>query len=368
MWQRIIGMALALSGLTTGAGEPGVGLTGDLHQRRAREVMEHLQKHFWNRRSDLYSGKADGHEPDTVWGCGVMFSALVGGARHDERYGRLTRRYFRALDAYWDTAAEIPGYEPAPTQGGHDKYYDDNAWMVLTFAEAFEVTGDRRFLKRADETLKFVLSGWDDEAGGGIWWHEGHKDGSKNTCVNAPAALGCYRLARHLDGERRDELNAWGDRIVKWTVGTLRDADDLYSDRLEVASGRVVRGKLTYNTALMIRNFIALHGRTGKGFYLSEALRSARAAERLLGRSGGYRDAWKWSHLQVEADIETFRVTGERRYLDRALRTADIHYEAWKKHPPEELIEVASLARELWLLADLETTEGRAFWKKHDAW
>jgi hypothetical protein len=30
----------------------------------------------------------------------------------------------------------------------------------------------------------------------GIWWHQAHHDGSKNTCANGPAALGFLRLAR----------------------------------------------------------------------------------------------------------------------------------------------------------------------------
>ena len=64
--------------------------------------------------------------------------------------------------------SKIPGYEPAPTRGnGNDKYYDDNAWLVITFLEAYETTRDPRYLTRADETLKFVLSGWDEKGGGG---------------------------------------------------------------------------------------------------------------------------------------------------------------------------------------------------------
>jgi len=365
--QRAIALTMLLALGLPAAGEFR-GLEGDLHQRRAREVMADLDEHFWLRRGECYAEERDGRKPAAIWGGGIMFSALVGGARHDEAFERRMHRYFRGLERYWDEEVKVPGYEPYPTRGGgNDKYYDDNAWMVLTFLEAYELSDDRRYLRRAEATLDFVLSGWDDAAGGGIWWHEGHKDGSKNTCVNAPAALGCYRLARHAEGERKQELNEWGDRLVKWTVEKFRD-DDLYMDRLEVDGGRLHRGKLTYNTALMIRSFLALHGRTGKDLYLSEALRSAKAADRFLGRRGAYRDAWKWSHLQVEADLETYRLTGDERYLERAVKTAAAHYERWKERPPKEMIEVASLARELWLLADLETEKGRAFWKEADAW
>ncbi|GAA5484289.1 glycoside hydrolase family 76 protein [Haloferula sargassicola] len=344
------------------------GIEGDLHQKRAVEVMEYLEDTYYNRRSGYYSNKADEDGPTTVWGAGIMFSALAGGARHEARYERDMRKYFRALDNYWDVAVEIPGYEPLPTQGGHDKYYDDNAWMVITFLEAYDITGDKRYLKRADETLTFVLSGWDDEAGGGIWWHEGHKGGSKNTCANAPAALGCYRLSQYVDPRRRIELIEWGNKIVAWTVKQFQGDDLLFEDAVVVATGEENKGKLTYNTALMIRNFIALYGLSGQQPYLQEALETADAAQSMIQGNGAYRDQWKWSHLQVEADIELYRTTGIRRYLQRAIDTAAVHYQEWKEKPPEEMIDVASLARELWLLADLETAKGRAFWERVDRW
>jgi len=53
--------------------------------------------------------------------------------------------------------------------------------------------------------------------------------------------------------------------------------------------------------------------------------------------------------------------------LARARRNADHLYARWKEAPPQEMIEQASIARTLWLLADHETPVGRAFWLKLDA-
>src|SRR5205807_3529842 len=142
-----------------------------------------------------------------------------------------------------------------PTKGnGHDKYYDDNAWMVITFAEAYQLTGEKPYLNRAIEVAKFVASGWDDQLGGGIWWHQSHKDGSKNTCANGPAAEGYLQLARFLPP---DQAKPWIDaaqKAVDWTREKLQDSDGLFDDRVIVASGEVKKGKLTYNTALMLRS------------------------------------------------------------------------------------------------------------------
>ncbi len=155
-----------------------------------------------------------------MWGNGVMFSALVGAARHEPgRYRPVMEKFFDAMDGYWDSKVKIPGYEPGQTSGnGNDKYYDDNAWMVLTFLEAYELTHRPHYLKRAAETLDFVLSGWDDAGGGGIWWHEQHKGGGKNTCANAPAAVGCLWLAKLRDARAAAPLNDKAQAIVTWTV------------------------------------------------------------------------------------------------------------------------------------------------------
>lgn len=334
---------------------------------RASEVTQHIQKTFFNPKTHLYARDTGTAEPDYVWGSGVMFSALVAGSRHEAEWRPVLGQFFTALDGYWDAKSTPPGYEPAPTRGhGTDKYYDDNAWMGLTFLEARELTGDARYLKRAEETLDFVLSGWDDAAGGGIWWHSKHKDDAKNTCVNAPAAVGCFRLSKFTAKTAANRVEM-GRKIVDWTEKKLRAPNGLYADHLNVTTGQLNNDQLTYNAALMQRAFITLHACTGEARYLDEAKRIATAAEGLLDQgNGAYRDAVKWAHLMVEADFELYRWTGEERWLKRARANCAHHYTEWKKSPPGDLLANASIARELWLQVDHETPTGRAFWKKSD--
>lgn len=336
---------------------------------QAREVTGVIHEHFWNDDTEIYARELGKDAPAFMWDCGIMFSALVGAARHDpDEYLDIMEDYFEGMDRYWDEDVDIPGYEPVPTPGGgNDKYYDDNAWMVLTFLEAYELTDDDDYFDRAEEVQDFVMSGWDDTLGGGIWWHENHKGNSKNTCSNAPAAVGSLLLAKYLEGEEREERIKEGEMIVEWTTGNLRNPDGLYGDAINADTGEVNRGSLTYNNALMLRAYLLLHEYTGEARYLRIAEEIGEAGDRLLDRrTGAYRDPLKWSHLMVEADLELYRRTGERDYLERARRDADVSYEQWRREPSGKLIDIASLARELWLLADHETEVGREFWKKAD--
>lgn len=331
--------------------------------------MDYVQKTFWNPTNGLYNAAPKGGKPDYVWRQAAAFSALVGAARYEPKtWLPILNQHFRSLDVFWDTKSPVAGYEPAPTRGnGHDKYYDDNAWLVITFVEAYQLTTNQAFLTRARETADFVLSGWDDKLDGGIWWHAEHKDDSKNTCVNGPGALGFLYLARW---GSRDEAPKWLDaarKTVDWTSAKLQDKDGLYDDRVIVATGEVKRGKLTYNSALMLRSYLGSYRQTGRSEYLEQARRIGKAADWFTNKSTGiYRDPLKWSQFMVEADLDLYRATGDEAFLRRARHHGDYYYAAWRKQPSTEMMDNVGTARILWLLADTETPIGRAFWKTAD--
>ena len=353
------------------------GSTGSLppgaYGARAREVAEEIQKDFWSPRTNRYVAKPGEDKPGTAWDCGVMFSALVGAARNDPgRYQPLLKSYFDGLNGYWDRKQPLGGYEPLPTDGnGDDKYYDDNEWLAIAFLEAYELTGRQPYLERARETVKFVLSGWDETfLGGGVWWHESRekKAHCKNTCANGPASVACLRLARFSPPIEAHDLTAMAQKILSWTNANLQASDGLFADSKDLANGTRNEAKLTYNSALMLRANLGLYRLTGSSSYLFEAQRIARAATSLLdSKTGVYRDQVKWSHLMVEADLALYRTTGESYLLQRAKTQADAFYRRWKTEGPVDLITVASVSRVLWLMADMETRRGIDFWQNADS-
>ena len=335
--------------------------------------MAEIQRDFWNPQTGFYSDKPNAKDRVMAWGAGVMFSALAGAARNDpEHYRSVMRRYFTTLDAYWDRKQPLGGYEPLPSDGnGNDKYYDDNEWLALSFLEAYADTGDVSYSRRAAETVKFVLSGWDEtHLKGGIWWHEARekKVREKNTCANAPAAVACLRLARISPTAPAKDLRTMAQKIVVWTAGTLQLPSALFADSKNIDNESMNQAALTYNSALMVRAYLGLYRLSGQTADLQKAQRIAVAANTLLdGQTGAYRDHKKWGHLMVEADLELYRTTKEPYLLQRARKTTDEYYEQWKSQGPVDLISAASVARVLWLMADMDTDAGRAFWKAEDA-
>ena len=101
--------------------------------------------------------------------------------------------------------------------------------MVLGFTEAYQNTNDPKFLQMARATQEFVLSGWDDLLGGGIYWKLDHH--SKNTCSNAPAAAAALRLFQ-VAGDRAQA--PWALRIRDSTQAKLQHTDGLYWGNIQV--------------------------------------------------------------------------------------------------------------------------------------
>ena len=133
----------------------------DRFRRQAIEVTEDIHRKHWMPKVQRYSNKPGSNQADAVWGAGVMFSAIVGATRHEPaKFKPILGKFYDGLEGYWDKQSKLRAYEPTPRQNGNDKYYDDNAWMVIAFFEAYELTHTPTYRRRGEETLDFVLSGW----------------------------------------------------------------------------------------------------------------------------------------------------------------------------------------------------------------
>jgi hypothetical protein len=240
-------------------------------------------------------------KPSFMWTCGVQLSALAAAAPSEPVWKTRLLDYAQALDRYWAASHEdnsIGGYDVLPVPKPLDRYYDDNEWMVLALAEAYDVTADPALKVRAERAMQFVLSGEDKKLGGGIYWREQEKK-SKNTCSNGPAIAAALRLYQIT---RRPEYLVTARRLYIWTNAHLQDTDGLYWDNIKL-SGAIEKTKWSYNTALMLRANCLLYQETHEKPYLEEAQRLARAAEAQWVKpdTGAIADGGKFAHLLSEA-------------------------------------------------------------------
>lgn len=331
-----------------------------------RDELQRIEQHFALTGADtgLYRERIGSDQVAFAWPLGVQLTALTGAAALDRAYVARLRTVVDASDQYRRVDQNgLGGYDAScRATGPLDRYYDDNAWLVLALVETYEITQDPADLRRAQDTLRFILSGQDDKLNGGIYWHEANRK-SKNTCSNAPAIVACLAVDAVT---RSGEHLATAIRLHDWTDATLRDpaGDGLYFDNIAIDSGKVDRTKWSYNTALMIRAKCMLFDVTRDRQYLDDARALARAAERrwVDPASGAIKDDSQFAHLLAEAFLELADRNIDRAHWHRVVaraiafvhdrnRDADgFHPKRWEVVPSgpienPELIWQASAAR-----------------------
>lgn len=327
------------------------------------EALEQIRRELYLPKTKLYAEDGVGTKPSFNWPAGVMLSALAAGAKVEPKYKAWLREYADATRVYWNEAGPVAGYDVLPMPKPKDRYYDDNAWMCLALIETYEVLGDKKYLKWAEEAFKFVWSGWDDKLGGGIYWRENEKK-SKNTCSNAPSATCAFRLAAHT---KNSDYVGKADRIWNWTAENLQDPKDkLYWDNTSL-SGKVEETKWTYNTALMMRAAIE-RGEADSWYWRGRASLDPAIEKWFDPGTGAIRDAAPFAHLLFEALLLYQKVEQSKTLegrLDRALiflrernRDAAGRYGPnWNDIPPKDgyrtfrLIDQASAARAFFMAA-----------------
>ena len=333
------------------------------------ETLRVLHRDLWMPGKKLYaeganveSGKQQ--HPAFMWGVGVQLSALAAAADLEpERFLKPMRNYADAIQVYWLEHDGIAGFDVQPGPKPSDRYYDDNAWLVLALAEVHELTKDKKYLDRAAATFRFVMSGEDDKLGGGLYWHENNRN-SKNTCTNAPAIVSALRLHQLT---REDSYLETAKELHAWTRKNLQSEDGLYWDNIKL-DGRVDRRTFSYNSALMIRASCLFHEITGDEAHLEEARRIARASEkRWVRENGAVADSGRFAHLLLESFLALHEQDKDPRWreiVSRCLvhlhdKTRDgngrypNHWERRRPEPVKEtlLLNQASPARIYWLAA-----------------
>jgi hypothetical protein len=209
------------------------------------------------------------------------------------------------------------GYLPSP--GDRRRYFDDNAWIGLCFAQLHLQTGEARWLRRTRKVFRFVREGQDPD--GGVRWVEGRR--ARHTCSAGPAAQLALRL--HLaDGD--GEALAFARRTIAWLDGTLRIRGGLYADHVD-RRGRVDPTLWTYNQGAPIGAHRLLHEATGDMRSLADAEAAAAASLRRFGADRTWRHppvfnaVWFRNLLALDATTGV-RVVGLRPTLDAYLRRA----------------------------------------------
>ncbi|MDR1859726.1 MAG: hypothetical protein LBR06_02235 [Bacteroidales bacterium] len=152
----------------------------------------------------------------------------------------------------------------------HNSYFDDMEWMALACLRIHQAVDSGTWKDDAITLWNDIKTGWNDIHGGGIQWVD-TLPASKNACANAPAVIIAARLYQLT---KDPQYLQWAEKIFRWLHDNL----------------------VIHETGLI------------KDSYNND------------------NPDWVFTYNQgtwLGACLELFRISGDRKYFDLAMRTAD---------------------------------------------
>lgn len=286
----LAGPAGAATATTPSTSAEGAGTSQAEWARRATASYDALQEYLYlgDGQHHLYQEKSPREDTDNAFSylwpvreataATIDLTVVPGSGR---TYDDDVRDRFSALQAYWNTDREPPGYASyvvPPLGGGGDLFYDDNAIVGLEFVRHYRLTHKASARQRAEQVFEVLTQGWDTDAShpcpGGMFWVD-----ASWTSIRAANVTGlATELAAHLYEitGKRSYLD-WADRLYTWNRTCLRSPEGLYWNDISV-DGTVNPTLWIYNSGAMIGAGTLLYRATGDRDYLESAEADATAA------------------------------------------------------------------------------------------
>ena len=128
---------------------------------------------------------------------------------------------------------------------GINNVYDDQEWLVRELLHSYRITGEEKYLVKAEYLASYVIDGWDctlksdGTEHGGIVWGPGYI--TKHSCSNGPFISPLVRLAEHykdnpaiqlvsISTDRERDHDKWRQMIADekpaWSQYVMNDAEN----------------------------------------------------------------------------------------------------------------------------------------------
>jgi uncharacterized protein YyaL (SSP411 family) len=229
-----------------------------------------------------------------------------------------------AIQPYYDSAS-IPAYGAyIVREKRDDRFYDDNQWIAIACLDAYERTHRKQYFEQGLMIYRFMMSGYDTVAGGGLYWKE--KDPStKNTCSNGPGVLVALQLYK-ATGKKIYLDTAL--MLYNWTKANLLSPGKLYYDNIQLPSRKTDKRTYTYNTGTMLQGSVMLYQFTRQKKYLQHARELAKASLQEFFRNNSFPDHYWFNAVLLRGYLELYKIDRNKTYLD-AFRKYGEHI--WEK-------------------------------------
>lgn len=170
--------------------------------RLAESGVELAHRWWWNSKLGWYderiSSRWDRRMPLLrLWSAFPLFETLsaIQLADPSPRHAAAVRTFAAHAERYYDEGVGGYAYYPGIDRSDAHTYFDDNGWWAIAFLDAYDATGDERYVSDAELAFDFIATaGWDPEHGG-VWWETLHlHKTSEPLAAEIYTGLRLYRL------------------------------------------------------------------------------------------------------------------------------------------------------------------------------
>ncbi|MES2893772.1 MAG: glycoside hydrolase family 76 protein [Bacteroidota bacterium] len=279
-------------------------------------VYQNIYRHFYDSSKQLFIEKtvlkADEKPYAYLW----PVCALVQAANEMEVLEpakKILPPVVAIIDKYYNPAkAPHPGYDSyVVSEGGGDRFYDDNQWIGIAYLDAYTRNKDAAYLRLGKDIYDYMLTGYDTVSGGGLYWKEFDKT-TKNTCSNGPAVIMALQL---YDITKQKRYMDTAMLLYDWTNKNLQAADKLFYDNIRLQARTIDQRKYTYNSGTMLQSNVMLYGITKDKKYLQRAQDLAAASLAHFYKNNLYPDNYWFNAVLLRGYIDLYKVDGEKKYV-----------------------------------------------------
>ena len=256
-----------------------------------------------------YNAETGQWETTSWWNAANVLTALINYGRHsgDKSIKKIVENTFEKTKEFEVEAQD--GKEAWVCKNYINEYYDDEGWWALAWLDAWEFTGDYRYLEMARVIFEDITKAWNEECSGGMYWKK--ELSYKGTITNNLALTLATRLHLADTGEVNGRTCLqWATAIWQWMIDSgLLNNIGLLQDGIKNKDGNcdAVTAVWTYNQGVALTGLVNLYSITEEMHYLESAYNLANAAIKHMVSEHGILKELNCEPDNCNSDAEQFK-------------------------------------------------------------